>query len=375
MTIGLLATGDELTHGDTLNTSSQLIARALSSEGMSMGMHVVCGDKERELVDALEFLGKKHQVIMITGGLGPTSDDRTRFALARYLNQALIEFDDALNHVEARLARAKLLMNDGNRQQALFPEGATLFPNAHGTAMGCAYRQGEQLFVLLPGPPNECMPMFQAYALPLLRKQIDSSKKELLTWRLFDVAEGQIAEVLEHALAGISCQLGYCLETPYLMFKVRCNACDAARVRSLVEPLIAPYLLTSTLLACTASAQLSALLKKLKVDVTIVDEATGGMLQSLLHKPCHYAYLSFQAQEDKVAAASGYFYASGPRAYWQGASDAGSSDVVLRYRVGEHHGEERYTLSRIGAWTTHTAAEWLCARIFDLINQGHDFMA
>jgi nicotinamide-nucleotide amidase len=373
MTIGLLATGDELTHGDTLNTSSQVIARALSSEGMSMGMHVVCGDKEHELVDALEFLGKKHQVVVITGGLGPTSDDRSRFALARYLNQVLIEFDDALDHVEARLARVKLLMNDGNRQQALFPEGATLFPNAHGTAMGCAYRQGEQLFILLPGPPNECTPMFQAYALPLLKKLINASQKEILTWRLFDVAEGQIAEVLEHAFAGIACQLGYCLETPYLIFKVRCNAGDAARVRCLVEPLIAPYLLASTLLECTASAHLSVLLKKLKLDVTIVDEATGGILQSLLHKPCHYAYLSFQAKGDDTA--SCFFHASGPDAYWQGASDAGSSDVVLRYRVGEHKGEERYTLSRIGAWTRHTAAEWLCARIFDLINQGHDFVA
>lgn len=372
MTIGLLATGDELTHGDTLNTSTQVIARALSSEGMSMGMHVVCGDKEHELVDALKFLGSKHQVVVITGGLGPTSDDRTRFALARYLNQALVEFQDALSHVEARLTSAKLVMNDGNRQQALFPEGATLFPNAYGTAMGCAFRQGEQLFILLPGPPNECMPMFQYYALPILKKLIHASQKEILTWRLFDVAEGQVAEVLEHALAEVPCQLGYCLERPYLMFKVRCNTGDEARVRDIVQPLIARNLLASTSLEQTASAQLSALLKKLKCDVTIVDEATGGILQSLLQKPCHYSYLSFQTKEGE--ASKYYFYASGLDAYWQGVSGAGSSDVVLKYRLGELKGEERYTLSRIGAWTTHTAAEWLCDRIFDLINQGHNFL-
>jgi molybdenum cofactor synthesis domain-containing protein len=370
MTIGLLATGDELTHGDTLNTSSQIIARALSSEGMSMGMHVVCGDKEHELVEALKFLGNKHQVVVITGGLGPTSDDRTRFALARYLNQALIEYADALCHVEARLTRAKLLMNDGNRQQALFPDGATLFPNAHGTAMGCAYRQGKQLFILLPGPPNECMPMFQTYALPLLKKLIDSSKKAILTWRLFGVAEGQIAEILEHALEGITCQMGYCLQTPYLLFKVRCEPSCVVEVRGVIEPLISAYIIAPP--EQTASEQLSMLLAEHKVKMTVFDEATGGVLQSLLQQPKNYTCLSFQANDhDKTRC---YFHASGLQAYWQGASNAGSSDVVLMYRVGEQEGVARYTLPRIGAWTLHTAAEWLCARMFDLINQGHDFV-
>jgi len=368
MTIGLLATGDELTHGDTLNTSSQVIAEALSSDGLSMGMHVVCGDKEQELVDALSFLGKKHQVMIITGGLGPTSDDRTRFALAAYLNEPLIEYTDALLHVEARLTRAKLCMDDGNRQQTLFPEGSELFPNPHGTAMGCAYRQDEKLFILLPGPPKECMPMFQAYALPLLRQLISSSQKEILTWRLFAVAEGQMAEVLEHALTDIDCQLGYCLETPYLMFKVRCEKSSVADVRAAIEPLVAPYIIAPP--EQTASMRLCALFETQKPKVAVFDDVTGGVLQSLLQNPKNYGDLSFREQDKNKAELC--FYATGLEAYWQGADDAGSSDVVLSYRLGDEVGEERYTLPRIGAWTVHTAAEWLSFRIFHLINQVHD---
>lgn len=372
MTIGLLATGDELTHGDTLNTSTQVIAKQLSSEGFSMGMHVVCGDKEQELVDALTFLGKKHQVIIITGGLGPTSDDRTRFAWARYLDKPLIEYADAMLHIETRLTRAKLLMNDGNRQQALFPVGASLFPNPNGTAMGCVYRQNEHLFILLPGPPTECMPMFQAYALPYLQKALTSTQKEILTWRLFGVAEGQIAEVLEHALEPIDCQLGYCLETPYLMFKVRCDKSFANKVRTAAEPLVAPYMIAPP--EQTASAQLSAFLDAKKPHITVFDEVTGGVLQSLLHRPKNHAYLLFKEKDNDEAMC--YFHASGLEAYWEGASDEGSSDVVLTYRLGEQEeGEERYTLPRIGAWTVHTAAEWLSFRIFHLINQAHDLMA
>jgi|TARA_R110002126_G_scaffold110918_1_gene248312 nicotinamide-nucleotide amidase len=371
MTIGLLATGDELTHGDTLNTSTQVIAKILSSEGMSIGMHVVCGDKQHELVDALEFLGHKHQVMIITGGLGPTSDDRTRFALARYLNQALIEYADALLHVETRLKRAKLLMDDGNRQQALFPKEATLFPNPNGTAMGCAYQQDKRLFIILPGPPNECMPMFQTYALPLLQKLMIASEKEILTWRLFGVAEGQIAQVLEHALVNIPCQLGYCLEMPYLMFKVRCEKHVVEDVRKIIKPLVAAYLIAST--EHTASAQLSMLFECQKLKATVFDETTGGILQSLLQNPNNHAYLSFREHDDDSTRC--YFHASGMEAYWQGVSHVGSSDVVLTYRLGTQQGEERYTLPRIGPWATHTAAEWLSFRIFDLINQAHDFVA
>lgn len=368
MTIGLLATGDELTHGDTLNTLTQVIAKALSSDGFPMGTHVVCGDKERELVEALSFLGNKHQVIIITGGLGPTSDDRTRFALATHLNKPLIEYSEASTHVEARLTRAKLVMNKGNHQQTLFPEGARLFPNANGTAMGCAYRQNEKLFILLPGPPKECMPMFQIYALPLIRQLIGASQKKILTWRLFAVAESQIAEVLEHALIHINCQIGYCLETPYLLFKVRCEKNCMADVRAAVEPLVSPYIIAPP--EKTASERLCALLDARKIQMTIIDDVTGGVLQRLLQKPENYNKLLFR--DENYNQATFYFHASGLQAYWQGVSGEGSSDVALSYRLGDEAGEVRYTLPRIGAWSVHMAAEWLSFSIAQLINQVHN---
>ena len=372
MSIGLLATGDELTHGDTLNTSTQVIASILSSEGFSMGMHVVCGDKEQELVDALSFLGKKHQVIIVTGGLGPTSDDRTRFALARYLEQPLYEYAEACLHIEIRLTRAKLLMDESNRQQALFPKKATLFPNEHGTAMGCSVYQNEQIFILLPGPPKECMPMFQTAVLPLLKQHISSSQKEMLTWRLFGVAEGQMAAILERALAGIDCHLGYCLETPYLIFKVRCEKSYLAEVRAIIDPLVAPYIIAPT--NETASMRLSAWIEEHKIKVTIFDDVTGGVLQSLLQKPANHAYLSFRDKEHDQAGF--YFHASGLEAYWQGESRRNGADVVLTYRLCEEmEGEDHYTLPRMGAWATQTVAEWLSFRIFSLVNQVHDFLA
>jgi nicotinamide-nucleotide amidase len=253
MTIAILATGDELTHGDTLNTTSQAFAQALSSAGFSMGMHLVCGDKEQELLDAIAFLATSHQVLIITGGLGPTSDDRTRFALAKYLNIALESYPKVLAHIEQCIKavnlklKTDLILNSGQKTQALFPKNAVLFENPNGTAWGCAYEQDEKLFILLPGPPKECLPMFDMHALLYLKQKLTPSNKVCLKWQLFGVPEGSTSEKLEAALADIPCQVGYRLDrsedAPYLEFKVRCSPKWVSRVHTIIDPLAKAYAL------------------------------------------------------------------------------------------------------------------------------------
>ena len=99
MSTAILATGDEIIHGDTLNTNSQYIAKALGSEGISLGYHLCSSDKETDLVNALNFLKQSHDTIIITGGLGPTSDDRTRYALASSIQHPLVEYPEAVEHL------------------------------------------------------------------------------------------------------------------------------------------------------------------------------------------------------------------------------------------------------------------------------------
>lgn len=108
-------------------------------------------------------------------------------------------------------------------QQCLFPANARLFPNPYGTAMGCSYSWKGKVFILLPGPPRECLPMFNQDVLPLLLQTSRHSNKQILRWRVFGLAESEIAQILEEALEGLDCQTGYRLETPYLEFKVRCK--------------------------------------------------------------------------------------------------------------------------------------------------------
>lgn len=292
MTLAILTTGDEIIHGDTLNTNGPYIAKALSADGVPLGLQMTCSDKEADLLESIAFLAPRHSIMISIGGLGPTSDDRTRFAFARYFGIDLVVFEDALTHIAARLTRANLPLDEGNRLQALFPTGATLLPNPHGTAMGCVFSVADKIIILLPGPPHECLPMFDHHVLPLLQKT-QHSQKHILSWQLFGVAEGQISAMLEGALQAIPCNFGYRLDTPYLEFKVRCQKHDAAQVAHIVNPLVAPLIISPPKQKATGllRAQLQS-----GPEVVILDSATGGVLETLLCVPDNQHNVHFSSK-------------------------------------------------------------------------------
>lgn len=368
MTIALLATGDEIVYGDTLNTNSHHLAHALSSEGLPAGLHLSCTDKEDEILDCINFLIARHDILIFTGGLGPTSDDRTRFALERFLGEPLIEFPEAIEHIENRLRAAKLGLSSGNRQQALFPVGSIILPNPNGTAMGCYYSWNNKIFVLLPGPPRECLPMFNAEVLPRLQKT-EHNDKELFKWRLFGVAESTIAHQIDEALAGIDCETGYRLETPYVECKVRCAKELSQTVKTILEPIITPHIIVGT--DKKASELLYETIIKLQIPITIVDEVSGGILQTLLLRPDSHRWLSFQDNpEAKIR-----FHLKGLEEYWSLSNVTGSTTLNIHYKKEGTEGNETKEIPYRSPLVVHYAAEWLSFRLFHLINQLHQSIA
>lgn len=364
MTAGLLATGDEIIHGDTLNTNSHHLAQALSSEGISMGLQLVCSDKENELYDSLNFLAAKHDLIIVTGGLGPTSDDRTRFALARYLQVDLVEFPKAIDHLQNRLKLKATELNSGNKQQALFPRGATILPNPNGTAMGCCFNLQNKLFVLLPGPPRECLPMFNNYVLPLLQKRIHS-QKQLLKWRVFGVAESELGQKIEEALAGIDCKTGYRLDPPYVECKVSCKSSLVEKVKQIMEQLVSPYLIATP--EQKASERLYEAIVSNQIPIAIIDEVTGGLLQSLIQHPQSYPWVKFY-QDDQAKL---QFRLRGLKEFWSGEGKIGSTQISIDYKNNKMNGKESHEIPYRSPLVINYASEWLSFRLFHLINQLH----
>lgn len=364
MTIAILATGDELVHGDTLNTNAHQIAHTLSSEGLPLGMHMMCSDKKPDIIACLNFLVQQHDILIIIGGLGPTTDDLTRFALAQFTDDVLIEHEEALVHLQNRLKKNKTQLNAGNLQQCIFPARAEILPNPHGTAVGCYYKWQNKTLILLPGPPRECLPMFHHEVLPRLQLSA-RSKKHILKWRIFGLAESEIAQTLEDALAEYDCHTGYRLDVPYIEFKVRCKAELLDEIKLLVDGLLAAHIIAPE--QQKASDRLFDLIIARNQAITIIDEVTGGILETLLVKPASRHLLYFHHETTKGLS----FHLSGLDAYWQQQS-CNSTELTITYqKEGASQGREVHVMPYRSPLVIQYAAEWLSFRLFHLINQLH----
>lgn len=246
LNVALLATGDELTYGDIVNTNSQQIAKSLTEHNISVGLQLVSSDDKLDIKNALLFLLKSHGSVIITGGLGPTSDDRTRFALSAAINKPLAFDTASWEHIVARIKRHNdRIPPESNRQQALFPKGAVIFNNPQGTANGCGLALKKQTIFMLPGPPAECIPMFQLQVLPWLIKAHYPQEMYRKKWLLLNVSEGQIAEELDRLVDPYGVSTGYRLAAPCLEFKIHSRdkiKFDAAvlKVESYIKPFQAP---------------------------------------------------------------------------------------------------------------------------------------
>ena len=240
----------------------------------------------------------------------------------RYLKSPLKEFPNALDHIKNRLRQGNFSLNRGNKQQALFPAQAILLPNPHGTAMGCYLEQANKLFIMLPGPPRECLPMFNDYILPLLQKTKHSAH-QLLKWRLFGVAESEIAQAIEDALQGIDCKTGYRLDTPYVKCKVWSEPRLVETITRLLQPIIEPHLLTQS--GKKASEKLVELIQRRQKPVIIVDEVTGGLLQSLIQRPETYSFIKFHERSDAVL----HFHLCGLYEYWLQQPNDGKTSLAI----------------------------------------------
>ena len=158
----ILAVGSEMLTPFRVDTNSLFVTEQLNTIGVDVRMKAVVGDDVDELTAILRGALEWSDVIVLTGGLGPTEDDITRDAIARVLNLSMSEDEAVVSRIRDRFSRRGLTMPDINRRQGMVPRGAVLLENANGTAPGLWLERGRTAIVLLPGPPREMKPMFEA---------------------------------------------------------------------------------------------------------------------------------------------------------------------------------------------------------------------
>ena len=175
MDVEIISTGTELLLGDILNTSFQLLSRTLNDAGFSVLYQSTVGDNQKRLLAALSIAQTRAQIIILTGGLGPTRGDITAQTVADFLGRPLVLSEEWLKKMEAYFASRGLVMSPNNRKQAYVPEGAVIFNNDVGTAPGMAIEtNGGKVLILLPGPPEETKFVLENEMMPYLRQKFQS---------------------------------------------------------------------------------------------------------------------------------------------------------------------------------------------------------
>jgi nicotinamide-nucleotide amidase len=318
--VGLIATGDELTQGDILNTNGQAIARQLHEMGFKLFQHIIVDDDEARIQHAIETLALHNDVVIISGGLGPTSDDRTRYALAAAVKKELVFDEPSWQAIVARLQKAHIDVHESNNQQAWLPSGGDILPNPHGTAPGFHIEHQNTHYFMLPGPPKECLPMFRDQVLPALEgyAQITHHFK----WLLLGASEGEIGAQLDAALANIACQTGYRWGYPYLEFKVSADSNqDLLAAEAAVLPLLTDYLVSKHNISL--EQQLYSMLEAKNLQLHFADNTTSQrVMQTLLTANVATLFSETPANAIQISL-------SGFKEYWQNLAPPCLTQVSL----------------------------------------------
>jgi nicotinamide-nucleotide amidase len=188
-TAEVIAVGSELLGTTRLDTNSLFLSEILSSLGIVLRAKTVVGDSRREIAAVLRGALERADLVILTGGLGPTDDDLTREAVSDVLGVPLIEHSDIVERLAQRFARRGLKMPDVNRRQAQILRGGVVVENPNGTAPGQMFERGRQLILLLPGPPRELKAMMGELAKTALAQR--SGRERLFRTTLFIVGRGE----------------------------------------------------------------------------------------------------------------------------------------------------------------------------------------
>ncbi|MBT2637062.1 competence/damage-inducible protein A [Bacillus sp. ISL-39] len=198
MNAEIIAVGSELLLGQIVNTNARFLSRQLADLGINVYFHTVVGDNPDRLKNAMEIARERAELIIFTGGLGPTKDDLTKDTIAGQLGKQLVLDEEAMKSIELYFEKTNRVMTENNRKQALVIEGSTVLKNDHGMAPGMFLATEYNKYMLLPGPPSEMEPMFLKYGQAAIEGLSGNQAKiESRVLRFFGIGEAALESEIE----------------------------------------------------------------------------------------------------------------------------------------------------------------------------------
>jgi nicotinamide-nucleotide amidase len=293
MTVELINTGSELMLGRVLNTHQQWLCRRLADLGYVVSRQVAVPDTGKDIEQAVREALSRADLIITTGGLGPTSDDITRDLIARLLGKSLQEDPAVVAHIQKFFDARKRPMPASTRVQAMVPEGGRVLPNPHGTAPGLALHVSPNPFntagqsawlIMLPGPPRELRPMFDTSVQPFLKEMLPLKDLFLCkTLRTSGIGESVVEEKVGDLLKPLveqGLELGYCARPGEVDVRLAAHGEKAASLVNKAEEIVRAKL--NPHIFGTESDELETILVQLlterKQTLALAESCTGGCI-------------------------------------------------------------------------------------------------
>lgn len=283
----ILAVGTELLLGNIVNTNAQFLSQRLADLGIDVYRHTVVGDNPDRLKKAYKEAFERADLVITTGGLGPTKDDLTKEIAFEYFNKKAVLDKESLDKIQKYFKKLNRDMVDSNKKQAYFPEDVTILPNDVGTAPGCAIDEKGKILILLPGPPREMKPMFENHAIPFLSKYSDDVLTSKIL-RVMGIGESKAEEMIKDIIDSQSNPT----IAPYakegeMIFRITAKANSEEEGYKLIEPVekevrnrlgISVYAEGET----TLENVVGEMLVEKNLTISTVESCTGGLLSGTI---------------------------------------------------------------------------------------------
>lgn len=288
MTVEIISVGTEILLGNIVNTNAAYLSEKCAGLGLSCYYQDVVGDNEDRLLETIKLALSRADILLLSGGLGPTQDDLTKEVAAKALGKELYLHEESKEVIRKFFEERGLEITDNNWKQAMIPEGAIVMENPNGTAPGIIMAQDNKHVILMPGPPNEMIPMFETSVMPYL-SGLQSCVIYSQTVKICGVgeskAESMVSDLIE---AQSNPTIATYAKTGEVHLRVTARAEDEKEARKLVKPIIKDLKgrfgnhVYTTDDEVTLEKAVVDLLTANKLTACTVESCTGGMLSARL---------------------------------------------------------------------------------------------
>ncbi|MBU5306444.1 competence/damage-inducible protein A [Clostridioides mangenotii] len=290
----IISVGTELLLGDIVNTNSQYIAKELASIGIEVYHQSTVGDNVDRLYECLKESLERSDVVITTGGLGPTTDDLTKEVAAKYFGQELKLHEPSWEYIKSLIESRGKKVAPNNKKQAYFPESAIVLKNNNGTAPGAVLKQDSKAIIVLPGPPREMVAMFNESVMPYL-KQFTEDKLISKTLRLYGIGESDLElEILDIINEQSNPTVALYAKEMEVTIRITAKEKDEEEAVRLIKPVedkirerVGQFVYTNDDIYTGESKNvLEGVAAKLLVEkdlkIAVAESCTGGMVSSVL---------------------------------------------------------------------------------------------